>query len=433
MNNTMVVKQKKHSKGAVAVLSFLSMLIVSGLPASAVSVLLPTITAEFGLTAPQAASLSAGVALGTACFVFVAGVLMDKMSMRKLIAAATVLAAITVMMRAFVDSYAFLYILFPLYGIFIGITKPGNNKMVSLWFPQEQLFAMNAALIGGGALCYIIGLNFTLPLSNLVGGWRNYFIVLAVVMVIIGILWLVLVGERTSKDAALNKDIEVKAAEKTKFWQNIGYVISSPRVWLITISECCFGGVIQVLIALTTTAIVSSWGLPSQEAAFLSSTANTGSLFGYFILPLIMRKYMKKIDNIWPVSISMVASVILWMIGLSSRNPAIIIPCYAIGGFLNGFGYVGPRTFLMEQPEVAGLRAGTGLGVFNTVVNFAVTGLTTLAGVLSVSMGEYDRAVVCVMAVGFGGPICLFILKALKVRDAKKAKALEQNNSEQKE
>jgi hypothetical protein len=75
----------------------------------------------------------------------------------------------------------------------------------------------------------------------------------------------------------------------------------------------------------------------------------------------------------------MVVSGVLWSAGYwGLKSVPWMIFCFAFGAFWNGFGFAGPRTILMELPEVAGLRAGTALGVFNTI--------SRVGGVLIISL-----------------------------------------------
>lgn len=414
------VKVKKSKQIAVGCLAFLNAFICAALPGGTLAFFLPTISKELALTAPQATSLSAGVMLGGAFSVFILGIILDKVSARVLMFIMTIVAAIAVIGRSWAPDYGYLYVMFVLYGICLSVLNPGGNKLVGLWFEKKYTFIMNAILIGGGALGYIVGLNTTLPITNAVGGWRNYYAVLSVVMAVIGICWLVFVREKKSRDAVLNEDVGVKDIEKDTILENIKHVLGSKRAWCCFIAESGFGSCIQVLIALTTMALVSSWKLPLQQAATLQSWANTGSLVGYFLLPQLMLRYWKK-DPAWLVGSSMVVSTALWIIAITSHNVALFGPLYAIGGFLNGFGYVGPRTFIMQLPEVAGLRAGTALGAFNTIYRLASTLLLSLAGMLVLVVGSFDIALGIVFCCGFVGAAAVFLLIYFNKQEAKKA------------
>ncbi|NLW78653.1 MAG: MFS transporter [Ruminococcaceae bacterium] len=418
MDSTTAVKSTTAKKVKVSIIALLTSFFVMSLPSSSLSFFLPTIRDELGLTVVETTAMSGATTMGCMIAVFFAGVLMDKINLRYLMCIASIFAGIAVFGRSVFTSYTPLYITFVMFGLALSFTQ-GNNKAMGLWYDKKHLFMMNSLLIGMGALAYIVGLNASGPIAGLLGGWRNFYRVLGVMMVVIGVCWIIFVETRTSRDAQLNLSVKVRDVEKDSIFQNLKYVLKSPRALCCCLSEACFGGVIQLLIALTTTALVTSWGIPVQEAAFYSSTANTGSLFGYIILPLLMAKFWKG-DRIWLVAGSMVISTALWIIGITSGNPTTLIVCYAIGGFLNGFGYVGPRTFMMELPEVGGLRAGTALGVFNFIYRLACMLLISLSGFMVIAVGDWTMALGLLFILGFGGALFLFILKGLNAREAKK-------------
>jgi MFS family permease len=419
------IKEFNKSKMIIAgVLAILSYMVISCIPLASLAVLLPYITKEMNLTAQQAASFSAGVNLGIACLVFVTGVIMDKISTRLLMCIFGIGAALMVILRAFPTDYAFFYVLFPLFGVFLAVISPGCNKMIALWFPKKYLFAMNALIIAGGATAFVIGLNFTLPIANALGGWRNFFIAFGVVMAVLAVLWMILLPDRSSKDAELNKDIDIKNAEETKFWQNMKNVLSSSKVWLLCLSEFFFAGVISASTSLGTYAIYAYWGgqLTVQQSASIASTGNLGSLIGYIILPTILTKFFPKVDKTWPILASMVVSGVLWSAGYwGLKSVPWMIFCFAFGAFWNGFGFAGPRTILMELPEVAGLRAGTALGVFNTISRVGGVLIISFAGYLAVALKGFDNAMRLTYLLALLGAVCLIIFKIIVTNEQKKA------------
>ena len=120
---------------------------------------------------------------------------------------------------------------------FLELLIPAVTRIIALWFDKKYLFIMNSLAIGGGATAFIIGLNLTLPISKAIGGWRNFFVLLGILMAVLAILWMIVIPERSSKDAALNRGIEIKHAEENKFWQNIKICFVKPKslafyVWL---------------------------------------------------------------------------------------------------------------------------------------------------------------------------------------------------------
>jgi len=382
------------------------------LPVATGGLFLPQIAREFGLTPAQTSALAGSISFGTMISIFVIGILMDKINMKYVMFFGLALAGVTVYGRAIFEDYGMLYLVFVLFGVAMAFA-PGNSRAITFWYEKEQMLTMNAIIVALGALSFVVGLNTAVPMAEMLGGWRAYFKVLGVICLACAFLWVTVVRSMTSRQAVLNESVKIKDIEKDSVFQNIKYVISSPRVWCCTVAEMAFiGGATNFLTALAPLALVSSWGVTPAQAGFLASTLNMGSILGYLTLPTLMRKYYRGSPYL-PAGLCAIGSVILWSTALLSRNETIFIPLFFLGGFLNGIGFAGPRSFLVMLPEVGGLRAGTASGIFNTMLRFWMMFWISMAGVVLGYLGDYSVTMAAMMCIGFINPIALYVLYRL--------------------
>ena len=386
------------------------------LPVSTLGLFLPEISKELGLTPAQTSALAGSISFGTMCAIFIAGIIMDKINMKIVMFFGLALAGITVYGRAIFQEYGMMYLVFVLFGVAMAF-QGGSFRAITFWYEKEQILTMNAIIVALGAMSFVVGLNTAVPMAEMVGGWRGYFKALGIICVVCAFLWVTVVRSMTSRQAVLNESVNIKDIEKDSIFQNIKYIIASPRVWLCTIAEMSFiGGCTNFITALAPLALVQSWGVTAAQAGFLASMLNTGSVLGYLVLPSLMRKYYKG-SPYMPAGLCAIGSVVLWSIAFLSRNETIFIPCFFLGGFLNGIGFAGPRSFLVMLPEVGGLRAGTALGVFNTMLRFWMMFWISMAGVALAYFGDYSVTMSVMMCAGLVNPIALYILSRMMKKE----------------
>jgi len=382
------------------------------LPVATGGLFLPQIAREFGLTPAQTSALAGAVSFGTMLVIFVLGIIMDKVNMKYIMFTGLLLAGATVYGRAVVADYGMLYLVFVLFGVAMAF-QGGSFRAISLWYEKDQILTMSAIVVALGALSFVVGLNTAVPVAEMLGGWRAYFQALGIISIICAFLWVTVVRSMTSRQAVLNESVNIKDIEKDSVFQNLKYVITSPRVWCCNIAEMAFiGGSTNFLTALAPLALMSSWGVTPARAGFLASMINMGSILGYLTLPTLMRKYYKGTPYL-PAGACAVGSIILWGTAFLSRNESIFMVCLFLGGYLNGVGFAGPRSFLVMLPEVGGLRAGTALGVFNTMLRFWMMFWISMAGVVVGYLGDYSLTMAAMMCVGLINPIALYILYRL--------------------
>ena len=78
-----------------------------------------------------------------------------------------------------------------------------------------------------------------------------------------------------------------------------------------------------------------------------------------------------------------IVSCILFAVGYNSFNVPVAQACVLIGGIGMSAMIIAPRTLQIQQPEVAGPRAGTVNGIGGIISRVVGIGLSTLAGIIA--------------------------------------------------
>ncbi len=174
-----------------------------GLTVTAMAPLVSVIVADLGL------SLSAmGAILGAWPLVYIAsampcGALVDRVGLRRALALAALLIALSGVLRAFADGHWSLFLAVAVFGLGGPLVSIGAPKCIGQWFAQgERGFAMGIYITGpaiGGILA--LSLTHSVLMPALDGSWRRVVLVHAGVALASGLVWLGLCAHRESREA----------------------------------------------------------------------------------------------------------------------------------------------------------------------------------------------------------------------------------------
>jgi len=370
--------------------------------ATALAALWGHIAADLGFDLVQISALVSALPLGVILFSFIGGALLDRLSTRVMLFISLIVCGIGIFLRGTVDSFGAFYASMMLLGIGQAVLIPGITRVVANTFPREVIFKFNGILMSAVPIGMWTGFNTSIPIAEAIG-WQNLFMGIGILGWIVAVIWVLIARDFKKEDVLLNKQINVDL-EKTSFFQNIKEVLSKKQNWFIILAEGFSQGSMQTLIALGPTILVTFPGTTPVLAAFASSMGNLGSLVGYYVLPPISEKFgLRKPFIIVGYVINVLFVVAAYMVG----NIWFAMFGYFVGFFVNGWTMPGPRTMLQESPGVAGLRAGTAMGVLITVSRIGAMVVPLLfaaiAGVAGMIVGISIVAGLCLFGAVFIG------------------------------
>lgn len=333
---------------------------------TSLAALMTQISATLGLDLMSQAAVIGALPIGIMCTTFVAGILLDRLSVRVISGISILVCCAAIFSRGFMSGFSAFYAVMFLLGAGQGLVFPSTSKVISMWFGRREIFKANGILISGAPIGMIMGYNVSIPLSNAMGGWDNMYKLVGGIGIVFGIVWLIVMRDVPPEEQQLNKQMGIDT-EKNSVLENLKGVLSLRQTWIIVIAEFFYQGFMQTVIAFGATVVATFPNVTAQSAALASSMGNLGSLFGYYILPPISEKVGLKKPFIWS---SMIANAVIGLVGIMSNNILIYGICNFIAYFFNGWSVPGGRSMLMETPGVAGLRAGTAVGLLITMQRF---------------------------------------------------------------
>lgn len=414
-----------RKKWAVLAATLPARFVINGLAWASFTLLLSSICTEMGWSDAQRTAVSSAYQVGQIIAMISIGFLLDKFSVKKIFAFAIILlAGVSVLMRGCATNFPMFYFSVVLYGFPYGAILLSTVKLWAMWFPKDQMAVANGFNTAFGTLGQFC-INFaSTPILMLTKGWRGLWIVCAIILFATFVFFWILCPERKQMDAEVKPEYDRSELGMIK---NCLALIKVPRVWSLWLADIAQGA--TVMTCSTYAAIILQrdvrWGLERAAAGRVTMFTNIGSLIGYFVLQAIIRKAVKKKGyDAMPVMTFIIGLIacISFAVGYNSFSIPVARVCCLIGGIGMSAMIIAPRTLQIQQPEVAGPRAGTVNGIGGILARVIGIGLSTIAGMIAASFN--NTAAIMWILYGFMAvnPIALIIYLFIRKHDLKTGK-----------
>ena len=360
--------------------------VILGFTNQSFNIFLRTISTDLGWDAVQRAAVVTAMSSGMIWFVFIAGILMDKFSVKKVYGSAIVFAGVLILLRSrtpagAAESATFFFAVMFLFGVASAFYMPASTKVIGIWFDHSELAFANGCLTAASPLGQFTANLFAAKLMAAAGGWRLLYNFIGIGIVFIVIMFFLFGKERKSSEAAL--DSKILGEADLGLWKNIKGIIKVPYVWIFIIANMCFLGGIYGGGAYSQYIVQSDpgWGIDVSVSGRIPAFNNFASMIAYVLVPLIIRK----IGNKYYTRVSIICGFIAaaaFVFGYLSYSFAILCTCMAIAGVCYGAIVPAPKVLMLQLPEVSGSRAGTAMGVYVTVERLGITLFVSVMGAL---------------------------------------------------
>ena len=396
--------------------------VINGLAWASFTLLLSSICTEMGWSDAQRTMVSSAYMIGQVIAMISIGFLLDKLSVKKLFAFGIImLAAVSVLMRGCAVSFPMFYFSVVLYGFPYGVILLSTVKLWAMWFPKDSMAVANGCNTAFGTLGQF-AINFTsTPILLFTGGWRGLWIGCSIILFATFIVFWFACPERGQMDAEVKPEYD---KSEFTFVKNFLALIKVPRIWTLWVADAMQNATIMTCSMYAAIVLQSdmNWGLDRAGAGHITMFTNIGSLVGYFCLQPIIRKVVRKRGyNAMPIfafTIGIVACL-CFAFGYNSYDVLIARACCVIGGIGMSAMIIAPRTLQIQQPEVAGPRAGTvnGIGgIFGRLLGILIS---TIAGIIVAHFAGTAAVMYLLYAIMALNPIFLLIYFFIRKRDEK--------------
>jgi NNP family nitrate/nitrite transporter-like MFS transporter len=264
----------------ILILGGLTNAVVVALQTMSLSVLLPQITTDFGLTVTQAGLLWGIGSFPMIFSSFLAGTLLDRFGGKRIIIGSCLVLGLVGALRGLAPNYPILLVTILLFGFFAPFINIGNIKVAGNWFKNQELGIANGVLALGMASGFFIGSMISASyVSPWIGGWRNTFLLFGFVSGMFIFPWFFVpkkIGFRSSSQSEL---------VTPSWWGNINHVIRIKNILLLGLTIFCLNGAVQGFLGYIPLYLRNS-GWQATSADSLAASFHLASML--FVIPLTL-------------------------------------------------------------------------------------------------------------------------------------------------
>lgn len=277
--------------------------------------------------------------------------LIKKLDIRILISISIVIYAVGIYMYSLSYTLLEFYIISAFIGIgYAGVGGVAVSQIVTNWFKDRQGIAMAAVMAGSGVGGVIFG-----PLINsliLTYGWRETFVILAIITAVISLPVSILVVRLSPEDKGLKAYVSESKKTKTSILKEDTYegitfkqALSKPSFWGLCVSNL-IAGLLLMAVQMHASSFIQNIGLSSTLASYVIAVSGIVLIPGKLVLGFINDRFGTKTSAFYiyiAYILTLVSLVFLSsnetsylfavLFGLSGAITTVALPLWAVAVF----------------------------------------------------------------------------------------------------
>ncbi|WP_417284640.1 MFS transporter [Comamonas sp.] len=412
-----------RSRYLIMVMLFITV-VINYLDRSNLSIALPALKDEFGLTTVQEGLILSAFGWTYAAMQIPGGWLVDRVAPRLLYALALIFWSVATLLMGFGTSFALLVGLRLLVGAVEAPAYPINNRVVTAWFPERE----RATAIGFYTSGQFVGLAFLTPVLSWLQhshGWHIVFVVTGTAGIVWGVIWWLIYREPRDFKGANAAEIEhiraggglvdlgKQSAAKTKqafHWKDFSLVLSRRKLWGVYLGQFCLTSTLWFFLTWFPTYLVKYRGMDYIQSGFLASVpflaAFVGVLCSGFLSDWMIRRGAS-LDAARKTPIITGLLISTAMIGANYlESTSWVIFFLALAFFGNGLASI---TWSLVSALAPTRLLGLTGGVFNLIGNLSAIVTPLIIGFL-VQGGSFAPAIAYVAILALLGALSYILL-----------------------
>lgn len=318
------------------------------------------------------------------------GALGDRFPVRYIVGLGAILAGMATALRFAVPTLPGLVAASLVATVGMGLVNPNLIKVVTEWFPPEQLGLGQGVLMAGNT----IGSGLALSLSGgallaATGSWQGVFLLYGGLTILLGVVWLLLVRSPRADERPVNPEtgIPFSTAENVPLRESLSSVFRAPSTpWAIALSALAFWAIIGALSVLPEFAQAQPYAVPEVLLGTPLYLATVGSV----ALPVMSDRIGRRV--VLQAGILGLAAGIL-LTGVAPSLAVFVLGMVVaglFGGGLNAMFYLLPG----ELRDIKAAHVGTMAGVILSLGGIGGTVSSVLGAQVLDSMGLVEAALV---------------------------------------
>lgn len=364
--------------------------------------LLPDITATFGLSAVQQGWLGSALNLGHVLLGVPAAWLFSRYNPRILLSLSMGAGALLTFAQALAPSYGYLLALRTLAGVVFVSLAPARILLIQQWFPLREVVLVNGMQVGVVGVTEALTFSLTPLLSIAVGGWRNVMHVFGALGMAASATWWALGKER--------KEQTPRQGQRELGVSPLLVLLNRPVLWLIALGQAGAPAFWWAYATFWPTFMQERYGLPLETSGFLFGLTSLGMVPGSLAVgwlcsrsPSLRRPFM------WGCGVALGTTA--WGMLLTDSVPWLFVLCL-VGGL--GWGFVPlMATLPFELPGVQPREVAIAASFLFTAGSLGGLVGPVLAGWLIEQWGGAMPALAVLALLAFGVSASGFALERL--------------------
>ncbi|WP_280187997.1 MFS transporter [Delftia sp. PS-11] len=411
-----------RSRYLIMVMLFITV-VINYLDRSNLSIVMPALREEFGLSTVQQGMLLSAFGWTYAAMQIPGGWLVDRIAPRWLYAGALILWSGATLLMGFVSSFAALIVLRLCVGAFEAPAYPINNRVVTAWFPERE----RATAIGFYTSGQFVGLAFLTPVLawlQLHYGWQSVFVITGLVGIVWGVAWWMVYREPRQFRGANAAEValigagggvvdlasQASSVRQPVHWADLGAVLSNRKLWGVYLGQFCLSSTLWFFLTWFPTYLVKYRGMDFLQSGLLVSLPFFAAFCGVLCSGLASDWLVRRGASVGlarklPIVLGLLISTT--MVGANfTGSTTWVIFFLALAFFGNGLASI--TWSLVSTLAPARLLGLTG-GVFNFVGNLSAIFTPIIIGLL-VTEDSFAPAILYVASLALAGALSYILL-----------------------
>lgn len=312
---------------------------------------------QYGFTTAQYSSIFSAPLISNIFLCLIAGMIIDKYGIKKVVMIGVVLSAVGICGRMFVEGYSALWICMVLSGMSVMFLNSCSSKLFGSFFsPAKVGIAM-------GVFCATTQLTMTVAVAStaMLPSVRTAFVIASAISVVAVILWGALM-----KEPQVSKE---QQKQQVSMGKCLKVVCKSWRLWIISVILICLMAANVGVNSFLPTALTER-GVDTISAGVYSSALTFGNVFGSLLSPAIAAKIRNtKLTMLIFATIAALGTAFAWMMPVG----VVMVIAFFATGF--SMGSLMPLTLPLplRLPEIGPTYAATAGGMVTTLEMLAAS------------------------------------------------------------
>jgi ACS family D-galactonate transporter-like MFS transporter len=397
---------------------------INYLDRTVMSIAMPTIQKELGLTATQRGTILSAFAWTYAAAQVPGGWVLDRIGVKLTYWLSVTLWSVSTMLQGIATGFSSLLGFRLALGAAEAPCFPANSRVLSAWFPQAER-ARATSIFSVGMYAGIGFLNFPLTWIANTWGWKSLFVLVGAIGVVFGILWLRIYREPLESPHANQAELDhIKAggglghpAKPIPFrWGNLAFLLGQRRIVGAAIAQfagnCTLSFFLTWFIPYLADARQMGWIRVGIFASLPFIAAAVGCLSGGWLSDLVLRRtgsatFARKLPIVCGFAMATLIMAVNYV-----QTDALVIAVMCVAFFGQGWINLGWTVITDVAPKKL---FGLTTGLFNFVTNLAGIVTPLLIGYVRDQTGSYYWGLAFIAAMAVCGALSyLFVVGEVK-------------------